>query len=54
MGSVYEDDKKIIRAIEDESSVDSLRRHIDSITNWTKEWLMNLNSSFLHFGKKNY
>ena len=23
MGSVYEDDKKIIRAIEDESSVDS-------------------------------
>ena len=42
---IYADDSKIIRAIEDESSAESLQRDIDSLSNWTREWLMKLNSS---------
>ena len=34
---LYADDRKIIRVIEDESSVESLQIVID--TSWTKEWL---------------
>ena len=51
-----DDDSKIIRIIEDESSVESLQRDFDSVTKWTKEWLMKLNSSkckVIHFGNKN-
>ena len=51
-----DDDSKIIRIIEDESSVESLQRDFDSVTKWTKEWLMKLNSSkckVMHFGFKN-
>ena len=53
---LYADDSKIIRIIEDDSSADILQRDIDSVTNWTKEWLMKLNSSkckVMHFGNKN-
>ena len=53
---LYADDSKIIRVIEDDSSADILQRDIDSVTNWTKEWLMKLNSKkckVLHFGNKN-
>ena len=53
---LYADDSKIIRVIEDDSSADILQRDIDSVTNWTKEWLMKLNSSkckVMHFGNKN-
>ena len=50
------DDSKIIRIIEDKSSVESLQRDIDSVTKWTKELLIKLNSSkckVIHFGNKN-
>ena len=49
------EDSKIIRIIEDESS-DNLQRNIDSVTKWTKEWLMKLNSrkyKVIHFMNKN-
>ena len=52
----YEDDTKIIRVIEDDSIDDTLQRDIDSVTNWTKEWLMKLNSNkckVMHFDNKN-
>ena len=53
---LYVDDSKIIRVIEDESSAESLQRDIDSVTKWTREWLMKLNSSkckVKHFGYRN-
>ena len=53
---LYVDYSKIIGVIEDESSAYSLQRNIDSVTNWTKEWLMKLNSrkcKAMHFGNKN-
>ena len=53
---LYADDSKIIQVIKDESSAESLQRDIDSVTHWTKEWLMKLNSSkckVMHFGNKN-
>ena len=34
---LYADGSKIIRVVEDESSVESLQRYIDSVTKWTKE-----------------
>ena len=49
---LYADDSKIIRVIEDELGEESLQRDIDSVTNWTREWLMKLNSSkckVMHF-----
>ena len=52
---LYADDIKIIRIIEDESSAESLQRDIDLVTNWTREWLMKLNSSkcnVMPYGKK--
>ena len=39
---LYADDSKIIQVIKDESSAKSLQRDIDSVTNWTTEWLMKL------------
>ena len=42
--------------IQDKSSAESLQRDIDSVINWTREWLMKLNSSkckVMHFGNKN-
>ena len=53
---LYADDSKIIQEIKDESSAESLQRAIDSVTNWTKEWLMKLNSNkckVMYFGNKN-
>ena len=52
---LYADDSKIIIIIEDDLIAESLQRDIDSITNWTREWLMKLNSSkckVMHFSKK--
>ena len=34
------DTSKIIRVNEDDSIDDTLQRDIDSVTNWTKKWLM--------------
>ena len=48
------EESKIIRLIEDESSYDVLQRYIFSITNWTKEWRMKLDSikcKVYHFAK---
>ena len=42
---LYVDDTKIIQVIKDESSAESLQRDINSVTNWTKEWLIKLNSN---------
>ena len=42
--------------IKDESSAESLQSDIDSVNNWTKEWLMKLNSrkcKVMYFGNKN-
>ena len=53
---LYEDDSKIIQVIKDESSAEYFQRDIDSVTNWAKEWLMELNSNkckVMHFGNKN-
>ena len=53
---LYADNSKIIRVIEDDSIYDTLQRDINSVTNWTKEWLMKLNSDkrkVMHFGNKN-
>ena len=52
---LYADDSKIIRVIGIMIS-ESLERDIDSVTKWTKEWLMKLNSSIfkaIHFGNRN-
>ena len=52
---LYADDSKIIQVIKDESGVESLQRDIESVTNWTKEWLLKLNSKkckVMHFGNK--
>ena len=40
---LYADDRKFIRVIEDESIAGSLQRDIESLTNFTKKWLMKLN-----------
>ena len=53
---LYADDSKIIIVIEDELSAESSQSDIDSVTNWTRELLMKLNSSkckVMHFGNKN-
>ena len=53
---LYADDSKIIRVIEDYSIADTLKRDIESVTNWTKEWPMKLNSNkckVMQFGNKN-
>ena len=52
----FEDGWRWLRVVEDDSIDDTLQRDIDSVTNWTKEWLMKLNSNkcrVMHFGNKN-
>jgi hypothetical protein len=50
---LYADDSKIIAIIKDELSNESLQKDIDSVTDWTKNWLMRLNATkckVMHFG----
>ena len=54
---IYVDDSKIIRVIEYESSAEFWKRDIDSVANWTREWLMKFTSSkckVMYFGNKNF
>jgi len=53
---LYADDSKLISAIQNGLTALKLQNDIDSVTNWTKDWLIRLNANkckVMHLGRKN-
>ena len=53
---LYADDSKLISATQNGLTALKLQNDIDSVSNWTKDWLMRLNASkckVMHLGSKN-
>ena len=53
---LYADDSKLLSAYSDPLDGISLQRSIDSVNDWTKDWLMRLNvgkCKVMHLGKNN-
>lgn len=53
---LFADDSKIIARVGNEENEISLQKDINSVTDWTKEWLMKLNAKkckVMHLGRRN-